>query len=240
MADKFLFPKLPHGADPDTVRATLEQLLEFLRSPDFQYYSGRREGILMRIGNIAAGNYTEFEADGSMFMHGDATMINDVPIPLASVRLPAANAPAWIAYKGTQVLAFDGTSTDTIYFTVKVPHGYKEGSDYLLHVHWVAEDNTTGNVKWQFTYSFANADATFPAPTSVTGVVATPEVADKHVHTDVATIDGTGQKLSSVILCALSRLGGDAEDTYAQDVYFLEADFHVELNSIGGRTGDEK
>ena len=235
MADQYFLPQHPHG-EKDAVH-TMILLLNFLQSPDFQYRSGRRVDITARFGDIDAGTYLEIEDDGFIEVVGTEVW-DDVRVPISGVRLPAAAAPTWTAYKGSQVLAFDGTSTDTIFVVVQLPHMYKQGTDIDVHVHWVPEDATAGNVKWQVTYSWANWSEAFPAETTATVVVAAPEVADVHTKADIIeTISGTGKTISSMLLCSLSRLGGDVEDTYnAKDAYLLEVDFHYQKDTLGSRT----
>jgi len=218
----------------------IEVTYKFLSAPNFP-------------GDVNVGGDLSVEGDGAiagdLVVTGDTTSNkytlssprwDDMRVPLSSVRLPAANAPTWTAYKGSFVLAFDGTSTDTIYFAVQIPHKYQEGTDIDAHIHWVAEDNTAGNVLWRFTYSWANIDGTFPVETSVDKLIATSEVTDKHILTDIVDITGTSKTISGMLLCSLARIGGDASDTYdAKDAYFLEFDFHFRTDTPGGSTTED-
>jgi len=62
---------------------------------------------------------------------------------------------------------------------------------------------------------------------------------DDHILTDIVNISGTGKKISSMLICSLTRDVGVAND-YADDAYFLEADFHYEINTVGSRLEMEK
>lgn len=217
-----------------------ELIRTFLSSPNFP-------------GDVNVGGDLSVEGDGAiagdLIVTGDTTSNkytlssprwDDLRMPISGVRLPAANAPVWTAYKGSQVLAFDGTSTDTIFFVVQLTHGYEEGTDIEAHIHWVPEDNTAGNVLWRITCSWANIDAAFPAETIVDKLAATPEVTDAHTRTDLKDITGTGKLISSMLLCSLARIGGDATDTYnAKDAYLLEVDFHFRTDTPGGSTTED-
>lgn len=236
----------------EEVQKWSDLLMQWLRSPEFpgdvdilgdlSVTGNATIGAILqaataKIGDVDGGNYSEFESDGTLKFNGDATVWDDMRTPISSVRVPAALAPVWTAYKGSQVLAFDGTSSDFVYFVAQLPHSYKEGTNLDVHIHWTPEDNTAGNVKWQLTYSWANIDGIFPAETIVERIVATPEVTDKQILTDLVNIDGTGKAVSSMLLCSLARLGGDVEDTYnAKDAYLLEIDFHFEIDTVGSRT----
>ena len=236
MADRYTLDKHPHFSYiGEKLAETLSKWWTFFKSPDFQYHKDRRTGITMRVGDIDNDTYFEIEDDG-FFRLVETVAWEDLRVPISGVRLPAANAPTWIAYKGSQVLAFDGTSTDTIFFVAQMPHTYKEASDIKAHVHWVPEDNTAGNVKWQFTYSWVGAGAAFPSETTVTKIGATPEVTDQHTITNIVDITAIDDGTSSMILCSLARLGSDPQDTYdAKDVYLLEVDFHFQKDTLGSR-----
>ena len=120
---------------------------------------------------------------------------------------------------------------------MQLPHSYLEGSDIDPHIHWVAEDNTGGNVQWQLTYSWANIDAAFPAATTSNITAAAAVVTDEHEMSSFSDIDGTGKTISSMLLCSLKRNSSNALDTYnGKSAYFIEVDFHYEADTIGSRT----
>lgn len=189
-----------------------------------------------RLGNLS--NYALFEGDGTLVFIGDATVWNDQQINISSVRLPAANAPTWTAYKGSQVLAFSGSQDNTIHFTAQLMHKYKEGNDIKFHIHYTPEDNAAGNARWVFTHSWANEEEAFPAETTVTTILATPEVTDQHTRGEIAEpISGTGKTISSILLCSLTRTGTHGDDTYDNKAVYLDAlDFHIEADTVGSRT----
>lgn len=188
-----------------------------------------------RLGNLS--NYALFEGDGTLVFIGDATVWNDQQVNISSVRLPAVNAPTWTAYKGSQVLAFSGSQDNSIYFTAQISHKYEEGSDIDFHIHYVPEDNTAGNVRWVFTYSWANKFAVFPAETTTTVIIATPGITDQHTREIIDPIDSTGKNISSLLLCSLTRTGSHGSDTYdAKDIYLVALDFHAKLDTVGSRT----
>lgn len=180
-------------------------------------------------------NYSEFEADGTLHMIGNATVFNDLVVNLSNVKAPAANPPTYTAYKGSEVPAFSAADPNVLYFSVQMPHWWKEGTDLKFHIHVAYPNANAGNSVWQLTYSWANIDAVLPAPTTVSATVAASGVTDKHVIHDIATISGAGQTISSVLLCSISRLGNNASDTYASVIYGLNADFHIEMDTLGSR-----
>jgi len=185
--------------------------------------------------------YSRFQP---LVLRGDALVWDDQQINVATVRLRGAVDPEWTNYKGSEVLAFDGGGArdEVVDFSAQLTHRYKEGSDLSFHIHYVPEDGTAGNVRWVFTHSWANIGGTFPAETTVTTIIPTPEVADQHsLGTIAATIDGTGKTISSVLLCSLTRESSDATDTYnGLDIYVVALDFHIQHDMIGSRTSTSK
>jgi hypothetical protein len=177
---------------------------------------------------------------GEMTFEGTATVWDDVRVNLSNIKAPTANPPTWTSYKGSEVPAFSASATNILYFNVQLPHGYKEGSDIIFHIHVAYPDANSGNSKWTFTYSWANIDGTFPTATSETLTFAAAGTTDKHVIHAFSNISGTGKTISSVLLCSISRLGADAADTYANVIYAVNADFHMEINSCGAKTATTK
>lgn len=59
-------------------------------------------------GNVKEGNYSEFEADGSLVAHGDATTWDDV-YPSSVTVAVGPNAPSFTAYNGGNLKAYEST-----------------------------------------------------------------------------------------------------------------------------------
>lgn len=186
--------------------------------------------------------FSTFEADGTLVFSGDATVWDDQQVNISSVRLPTSGAPTWVTYKGSRVLAFSGSADNIIYFTAQLSHKYTVGTDIDFHIHYVPEDNTAGNVRWVFTHSWASISAAFPSETTVTTILATPEITDQHTLGEIAQdITGTGKGISSILLCSLARTGSHVDDTYnAKDIYLAALDPHINMNTVGSRQETSK
>lgn len=198
--------------------------------------NGTQTNDLARFGD--ATNYLAIEADGSWELNGTATAWEDLRVPGTTVKL-GATAPDFAAFLGSGNLLtylFDGAATaEQVYFTIQMPHGWKAGSDIYPHIHWTPTDANAGNVKWQLEYSWANIDATFAAPTTISIVDAADGTAWKHQKAQFAAIVGSGKTLSSMLVCRLFRDPADAADTYAHDAAFLQFDVHYEIDTLGSR-----
>ncbi len=162
---------------------------------------------------------------------------DDMQISMANVKTPASSAPTWTPYKGSEVPAFSKTATNVLYFSAQMPHSYDEGTNIEFHIHVAYPDNGAGNSVWYMTYSWANIDGAFPAASNSGNViVASPATADYHDDPSiVASINGAGKTISSVLLCSISRLGGDGSDDYDNVIYLVSGDFHYQKDTIGSR-----
>lgn len=201
---------------------------------DINYSSGE-----WQVGNVTGGNYTRFEADGTVVFIGNATVWDDLRIPGLSVKT-GASAPDLAAFLGAGsllVLAFDGAATlEQCYFTAQLPHSYKEGTNLYPHVHWTPTTADAGDVVWQLEYSWVNVDGTFGASTTIeTAAAAAGGTAWVHKKTSFAAITGASKTISSMLVCRLFRDPAHASDTYTHDAAFLEVDFHYEIDTVGSR-----
>jgi hypothetical protein len=200
------------------------------------YYDGT-DGYIAT--DIVAASDLKIDCGSQKTVELQTTVWNDLVVSMSSVRLPAANPPTVTAYKSGQVLAFSSASDNYVYFNVQLPHTYKEGTDIKFHIHYAIPTAGAGagveNIKFDLTYSWANADGTFNAASSGTATIDVQNTsADTHEIDGIATITGTGKNVSSVLICSLKRDTGVAND-YTDDVYVISADFHNETDTIGSR-----
>lgn len=164
----------------------------------------------------------------------------DIRVSVNTVRVPPAQPPTWVDYKGCQILAFADQAVESneerVYFTVQFPHSYEEGTNIRPHVHWVGEDNTAGNVVWKLTYSWANMLTVFPGETAIIIADANSLTANYHNYAVLPEITGTGKEISSMMLCSLRRNSNNILDTYTgKDAYLLEFDVHFLENTPGSK-----
>jgi len=227
----------------EEIRAAIRSIKKGARVP----YNGANQDVNLGdhaiyagngyFGDFDAGNYSELEDDGTLELHGDATVWEDQQVSIGAVG-KGASFPADTLYKGSQVLAFNKAQLNQIYFTAQLSHKYEEGSEIEFHIHLAYPDNGAGSSRWEFTFSWANINATFPVETTVRRTVGSPTTTDYHQLTSIdASVEGfAGKTISSILLCSLMRRGTHIDDTYDNDIYLTALDFHIECNTIGSRT----
>jgi len=135
---------------------------------------------------------------------------------------------------GVSALAFPtGVRTET-FFTAQLPHTYVPGTDIVFHIHWQAPVGSTGDALWGLEWKWVNvnADGTGNTTVDTTALTVTPGY---HKAQTVATLDGTGKMISSILICRLFRDGTDAADTCGTSVFLSEADFHFQADTLGSR-----
>lgn len=218
----------------------------FLTTPDGAFAPTEKmritnDGTII-LGNLGSGNYTEIESDGTIEFKGTATVWEDLRVPVTSTKLGGTKDPGFSKFKdngsgsqGVFVYHFDKSTEEELYFTVQMPHSWKEGSTIYPHVHWAPIDTDTGTVVWGLEYTWASIDGTF-GNTTLLDFTADAGDGVAYKHQIIGSNDGiiaTNKTLSSMLICRIYR--NVASDTYNNDAALLEIDFHYEMDTIGSR-----
>ena len=129
-------------------------------------------------------------------------------------------------------MGFDKTTDEDVHFIAQMPHAWKEGSEIRPHIHWTSKTGNSGNVVWVLEYTKAAVNGSFPATTSESKTLANPSQYEHKVQR-FSAIDMTGCKLSTILICRLSRDANNELDTLDEDAYLLEIDFHFQRDAFG-------
>ncbi len=178
---------------------------------------------------------------------------DDLRITPGSFDRPGISDPNYVIYYpnggGLGVYVLEFAKNDFASFMVQLPHGYKQGSDIYVHLHWTpgprGNEEAGALVGWKVDYSWANINGTFSDMQTADLSDACDGTDHKHQMTPEVLINGTGKNMSSMLLCNIRRTDGGADDTWSGAVsgqlpLLLEVDFHVMLDSIGSRTHSSK
>lgn len=147
-----------------------------------------------------------------------------------------ASAPGLVTAYGSggiQVLAFDGgATTEQLYASGEILHGYVAGTDISFHVHWMPTTADTGTVKWNLEYVWQGLEETgTPQTISTTGDA---DGAWKHKLAVFPEIPGDGKTSGSQLSFRFYR--DPSQDTYAADAAILSLGIHYQLNKHGTDT----
>ncbi len=168
------------------------------------------------------------------------TVWDDVRVNALSVKLAGIKDPSFTAFmNGVYSYTFSdqalAINEEEVFFTVQIPHTYKEGTDIECHVHWTPSDAAAGTVRWGLEYTWQDINGVFGATTIIYIDDATNSTDREHLVAPFPTITGTGYNLSSMLVCRLFRNSSHANDNYTNDAFFLEFDVHIEINTLGSR-----
>ncbi len=140
---------------------------------------------------------------------------------------------------GIVALAFPPNVITEIFFSVQLPHAYKEGTNIHPHVHWAAPNTNSGNIVWKLEYMWININEQLNTNTSVVSVTVANDTSNSFIHrmTDIPDggLDGTGKTISSVINGRFYRDGTDSNDTYSDTVYVAQLDIHYMRDANGSQ-----
>jgi hypothetical protein len=199
--------------------------------------------ITPTIGDVGGGNYSTFEADGTLVFNGNATVWNDLPPnPIIRSRLAVANNPTLTPFVGNlEQYTFD--VNDYVYDNFELMHDYKEESDLTFHVHWATNGlaATDAYVKWEVEYAVANrndsAQNTFVAATPISEEFLIPASTPDRTHYSktIGTISGTNLKIGAIITYRLRRIASTGAAPSANP-FGIQCGIHHIIDAVGSRT----
>lgn len=196
--------------------------------------NGTNQSFLF-LDNVTIGNATgsvTIDSRNSVRFIGNATFFDDMTVPLLTSRI-GATAPSFD--ESEKSLKFTNANPEEYtFFSMQLPHGYKEGSDIGCHLHIRPDGTAKLNTTFELNYTWFNINEVSPASSLITkSVNFTSGVAYNNTILDFGQINGTGKRISSSFLAKVTRKSQAASDTYAGAVFVDFADCHVERDSLG-------
>jgi hypothetical protein len=198
------------------------------RSTSHNNMSGLQGGIVDEYYHMTNTNHTNLVGD----------LWTDIPFSLTSANTPGADATYTAIGGGNYGYCWrlPASGDPTLTFEVQLPHTYKAGSDLKPHFHWFVDAVATDQFVMILRYTIWNVGVA-PVSGTLTATVPFTSVAYQEVITGFGTISGTGIVESTIISCEVARLAtSDANDTYADIIYLLSSDFHIQLDKRGSTT----
>jgi len=145
---------------------------------------------------------------------------------------------------GATLKVYKFRKNDEVFGSVQLTHRYEEGEDIYVHIHWTPCDRgaaESGNaVGWKVDATWTNVNAAFSGTTTYDLSDTCTGTDDQHEITSDVLIDGTGQKISSILMVRIYRSDTGTDDTWssgtaANSPALIECDFHVPVNTMGSR-----
>jgi len=220
----------------------------------FQYsstFSGKKiftddvelRGASNKIGNVVAGNYSEFLDDGTLFFRGTSTVWQDIDFPIV-IRTTGAGIPTLQALQGTIGVPQWEVGDNNTCEGQELIHAWKEGSEVQWHVHMITNnsnplipDTTDRHVKWQIEYFYVAPHGVATAATTVSADVLIPaNTPHKTMIIDEIARFTPPVSIGSHVFAKLSRIpatGGLVAPSANPWCSMLQ--IHIECNSLGSR-----
>lgn len=185
----------------------------------------------------SGGDYSTFEADGTLVSNGAAQTWEDINLGGLAVLGSGGAAPDIVTIAGAiKLYSFDGGNTlEEVHGIIELPHSYAEGQDIFAHVHWMNSTTAAGVVRWGLQYTWVNIGAQLSATTTVNLDQAVNTAGIQISHVISSQISGAGKLISSHFLFRLFRNPSDAVDTYTGEAYLIAFGLHIPVNTMGSR-----
>ena len=192
-----------------------------------------------RFGNVSAGNYSEFEEDGTLVSRGTALTYRD-EYPVILIPVSGAAAPDSVAHTvggvARQFYSFDGVNTQEILSgSIEIPHDYAYGQPIEVHIHWRPSTIGTGYVKWFFDWEYSPPQGASLSQVSLSVIRSINNQQYYHLLDSFGNLPDVGFVLGGKIGFNIRRTPTDIQDTYAADVLIEQVAVHVPLDTLGSR-----
>ncbi len=133
-------------------------------------------------------------------------------------------------------LRFDTAQDEEVFYIAQMPHGYVQGTDLEVHVHWAKSTSAGGDVVFKVDYDCKDIGETFTGALGAT-ITLTYEVDDAdtqylHAYAD-ASLTPAFNGVSGICIMRLWR--DVSEDDYAADAIVYELDLHYQVDQPGSR-----
>jgi hypothetical protein len=183
-----------------------------------------------------ASHYSEFEADGTLHMVGNATVYEDLNFDPSSSGGPAATLPDYVTINNVVHREFTSANNQLCGDGEEMPHKYKLSSIIYPHIHIFLKNlesvGTTGvtfTLYWELRQSTGTTSGSVPL--SATSVqLGTTAGANKLDLYDVTGFAGAAE-LGSQLTLKLARTAGNAGD-----IVVTTYGVHYEIDTVGSRT----
>jgi hypothetical protein len=216
--------------------ASRDDLQDNTIAPLFNFdYLGRLRTPGAQVGDIANGNYTESESDGTVVFHGNATVFEDENFS-ATVTAVGANAPALMNWddSSVQVPYFTHTLTKELNMLKEYRHAGVVQGTISIHAHLKPTTADAGTMKFYVEYYIKHGTSTRETAT-LSAEVATNSAAWDDVRLTFPDLQSNLLGPGCQIGMRLYRLSTDP-GTYTHPVAISTWGYHMELDMVGSHT----
>lgn len=134
--------------------------------------------------------------------------------------------------------SFVNAVTDTVHGQLILPANTLKGGNWIPFVRWAPSSTNTGDCYWRLQYSLASKGTAFPAAATDNIQVAgggTANAPQNDEFTELASPHAAGDPYNAgdPFIFTLSRIGGDAADTFTGDAFLLSVGLFYRIAAQG-------
>ena len=197
-----------------------------------------------KFGNKGAGDYSEFEDDGTLVMHGDATAFRDEFGDITKLKVVGAGITETLTENTVGFQTNCSYTEDYLISNFQFNHDKLIGSSVFPHIHWFQTQNATPNFlvqyRWQVngqakTTAWSNLPMTTNAFTYVSGTL-------NQITHGAGIAAPANEGVSTILQVRVTRDKTNAStafsgsDTHTVTAEITSFDVHLELDTLGSRT----
>lgn len=192
-----------------------------------------------RFGDIAGGNYTKIESDGTVNYIGDATVFEDLNFDPTRSGGPVATRPNSVVINNVFHNEFDSGNNQTCGAVEELPHNYKLSSLLYPHVHlFLKSGESAGTTGVTFTLYWELRQSTGTTSGSVTLSATSAELGTTAGGNKLTIYNGSfagSAELGAQLALTIARTAGNAGD-----IVVTTYGVHYEIDTPGSRTQTSK
>lgn len=186
-------------------------------------------------------NYTQIETDGTITLHGNATVYEDIQINVTTAKVPAVNAPQWTTWNygvpgGVEFAVLGFGPGDYQDFYIQTQHSMQLNSILDNHIHFSIPSNDAGKkFKFQLDAIVAGVGSAFVVPSGspfTKEYTITSSGLGYHQILNLANVPALNSTVSTIYVCRLKRIDASSLE-YGSNVYVVFNDSHFIKDSLG-------
>lgn len=182
-------------------------------------------------------NYTEFEADGTLKMNGDATVWTDIDFPII-IRTTGAGIPTQSTFNGNLTMPQWAVNDFNMCESQEFIHAWAEGTTCYWHIHYTTNglDATDRYVRFELEYAYSvNGVWTFPAVFTSSDILIPANTPDKkQIIMPITNFTPTGAKIGDHCLARLKRVAA-VGTAPSGNPWIPMLQMHIQEDTIGSR-----
>lgn len=145
--------------------------------------------------------------------------------------LDPTNPPALNSTYG-HGLAFDDTTTENTYLSLKLPKNYVAGTDLQFIAHWAPATTNTGDCYWYIGVFEHTSGASPVAEVFDIAIQAGNGTAGQHQLATLTALDGTNFVVDDVLSIRFGRSAADVLDTMTGDAILYGVEVRVRIDNL--------